>query len=353
MVRVVTIPDASAVASQAVYHAVAESLGADDPDTVLLVTPVDPYVCIGFHQDATTELDLDACRRLGLPVLRREVGGGAVYLDRGQVFVHWVFHPDRLPRSLADRYALFVQPIVATYRELGVPATYRPVNDVHVEGRKIGGTGAARLGDAEVLVGSIMFDFDHDAMAEVLHVASEKMREKVATTMREYVTSLRRELDVLPDRREVLASYLRHAGSALGRTMEAGGLSSTERATLAEVERRLSDDAWTFRRTRRPASGVKIHEDVSVYEGVHKAPAGLVRLVVAVRSGKILDAQVFGDFTLLPQTALPAVEAALSGLDADPAVVTSAVRELYRVLDLDAPGLEPEDFGAALAAAMG
>ncbi len=353
VLRVIAVPEASAVGSQAVYHAVAESLGAGDPDTVLLVTPVDPYVCIGFHQDASTELDLGACKRLGLPVLRREVGGGAVYLDRGQVFVHWVFHPDHLPRSLADRYALFVEPLVATYRELGVPAMYRPVNDIHVEGRKIGGTGAARLGDAEVVVGSIMFDFAHDTMAEVLRVASEKMRGKVAATLREYVTSLHRELGVLPDRGEVLASYLRHAGASLGRTMEAGTLSGLERATLADVERRLSDETWTFRHTRRPPTGVKIHEDISVREGLHKAAAGLVRLVVVVRSGTILDAQVFGDFTLLPQTSLPAIEAALCGVVADPVVVTSAVREVYRALDLDAPGLEPEDFGAAMTAAIG
>jgi len=53
-----------------------------------------------------------------------------------------------------------VEPLVLTYRDLGIVATHRPVNDVHVRGKKIDGTGAALIGRAEVLVGSFMFDFD-------------------------------------------------------------------------------------------------------------------------------------------------------------------------------------------------
>ena len=42
----------------------------------MLATPGEPYVCIGFHQDLEHEIDLEFCRREGLPVVRRETGGG-------------------------------------------------------------------------------------------------------------------------------------------------------------------------------------------------------------------------------------------------------------------------------------
>ncbi|MHB8244211.1 MAG: lipoyl protein ligase domain-containing protein [Acidimicrobiales bacterium] len=351
-IRVVRVESAPAVASQAVYHAVGEALDSNGPDTILLVTPREPYVSIGFHQDAEAELDLEACRSLGLPIVRREIGGGAVYLDHNQVFVHWVFRSDRLPASLAARYARYAQPLIATYNELGVPAEYRPINDLHVRGRKIGGTGAARIGEAEVVVGSLMFDFEHQTMARILKVASEKMRDKVVAALEQYMTTLREELGEMPDREAVAESYLHHVRRALGRPLADGELRQSELDTLRAIETRFASDDWTYRRTTRHQAGVKIHEDVAVYEGVHKARAGLLRLVAVVQQGLIQDIEIFGDFTLLPQTAVADLEAAFVGTAADPLAVTNTAHAAYGRLGLDAPGLEPADFGAALLVAL-
>lgn len=88
-----------------------------------------------------------------------------------------------MPTHLEERFRLYARALVETYRSLGIEAEYRPVNDIHVQGRKIGGTGAARIDHAEIVVGSLMFDFDHDTMAKVLKVPSEKTRDKVVTTL--------------------------------------------------------------------------------------------------------------------------------------------------------------------------
>jgi lipoate-protein ligase A len=48
-----------------------------------------------------------------------------------------------------------------------------------VAGRKIGGTGAASIGEATVMVGSFMFDFDTETMSRCLKVPSEKFRDKL------------------------------------------------------------------------------------------------------------------------------------------------------------------------------
>jgi lipoate-protein ligase A len=352
-VRLVTMEPLAPVRSQTIYHAVASELTRDGPDTILLVTPSAPYVSIGFHQDARQELDLDACRRLGLPVVRREVGGGAVYLDGGQVFCQWIFRADRLPAALVDRYALYADPLVRTYRSFGVPAEYRPINDIHVRGRKIGGTGAARIGVAEVMVGSLMFDFDHDAMARVLRVPSEKMRDKVAVALRDYVTTVRREADPVPARADVVESYLGACADVLGRPLEEGGLRPEEVATAEALDERMGSDEWTYRTSSRARPGVKIHEDVHVSEGTHKAPAGLVRVTLVVRSGIVLDVSLTGDFTLLPQGSIVELERGLVGVPADAAGAEAAAADLYQRLGIDAPGLPPSELAAAVAAALG
>jgi lipoate-protein ligase A len=88
----------------------------DTPDTIILVSPNAPYVCIGYHQDIEKEVDLEYCKAHGLPVYRREVGGGAVYLDNGQLFTQWIFHKEDLPVSLEERFKLYIDPLVAPIR---------------------------------------------------------------------------------------------------------------------------------------------------------------------------------------------------------------------------------------------
>lgn len=351
-VRVVHLPDAPPLRSQTVYHAVAHEMGEGGPDTILLVTPNAPYISIGFHQDPEVELDLHACGELGLPVVRREVGGGAVYLDRGQVFCQWIFRADRLPAALSDRFALYAEPLVATYRAFDVPAEYRPVNDIHVKGRKIGGTGAARIGSAEIMVGSIMFEFQPETMARALRVSSEKMRDKVATALRDYVTSLSRELGTMPPREAVVDRYLRECEQALGRPLEPGALGAAETRRCERLDRTMGSRAWTHAKHRRPLSGVRIHQDVHVHEGTRKAPAGLVRATLVVRSGAIEDVSISGDFTILPQGSLDGLERGLRGVPAEAGAMGAAVADLYASLGIDAPGLTPSELSAALLAAL-
>jgi lipoate-protein ligase A len=68
--------------SQLLYHALAK-LGQE---SLCLLSPATPYVCIGFHQDVAQEVDLEFCRTNNIPVFRREVGGGAVFMDGNQLF---------------------------------------------------------------------------------------------------------------------------------------------------------------------------------------------------------------------------------------------------------------------------
>ncbi len=82
---------------------------------LILLSPASPYVCIGFHQNVEQEVDLAFCREQGIPVFRREVGGGAVYLDGGQLFFQLVLRADdpRVPAPREVFYRTFLAPVVA------------------------------------------------------------------------------------------------------------------------------------------------------------------------------------------------------------------------------------------------
>ncbi len=323
-IRLIEAGTVSALRSQTIYHGLSYARTVDTPPTIVMATPGEPYVCIGYHQDLEREIDVEFCAEQRLPVLRRETGGGAVYLDSDQLFVQWVMDGAALPPRVEQRFAMFAKPLVATYRELGIDAEFRPVNDVHVDGRKIAGTGAARIGNAEVLVGNFIFDFDTDVMARVLRVPSVAFREQVSKSLRLYMTSIRQERGDVPDQRTVAEVYRAQCAEVFGHDLEPGELTEGELTAIAEVDRRFS--ALEFQ--RRPGGlqrpGVKIHEDVYVLE----SRVGDRRVTARLRSGRLEDLELSGLGGSEEQVDDLAV--ALAGIELEAETVQRVVDEHFR-----------------------
>jgi lipoate-protein ligase A len=271
-----------------------------------------------------------------------------VYLDGNQLFTQWIFHAEHLPATVEARFELYIATLVETYRALGIPAEYRPINDIHVNGRKIGGTGAARMDQAEVVVGSLMFDFDTAAMAQVLRVPSEKFRDKVRQSLDDYMTTMRRELGDPPARADVVKAYLARCAELLGRDIVPGKLRGDELALAEQLDRRFTTREWLEEGggLRRP--GIKIHEGVRVGEGAHKARGGLIRCIATVRDDRLEDVAFSGDFTALPASVPADLDAALVGSPLDEAMLLARVSDYYGRLAPEIPGVGPGDWVAAV-----
>ena len=348
VIRLIDLGEVPAVRSQTCYHAVGYAFGPGTPDTIILVSPETPYVCVGFHQEVEREVDLDYCRQAGLPVYRREVGGGAVYLDRNQLFVQWIFHPESLPQSLEEKFSFYVEPIIRTYRVLGIEAFFRPINDIHVSGKKIGGTGAARIGQAEVLVGSFMFDFDKKTMSRVLRVSSEKMRDKVFQSLEQYMTTMKELLGEAPNRKLVKELYLQQVSELLGAEIIEGRMNEAELAEAERLDGLFQSQDWIFQKGPLQRPAVKIHEDIHVQEIDYKTPGGLIRLTARTR-GQLLDSVwISGDFTAIPKEAVADLEKALSGVTLEEKSVTEAVSRALQETGLACPGIKLADWVAAI-----
>jgi lipoate-protein ligase A len=350
-IRVLDFGDVSPIASQAIYHGIADALGAEDAPVVTLCSPTDPYICVGALQDVRLEVDEAYCRSRSLPVLRREIGGGAVYLDRDQLFYHFIFPRHRAPAGALDLFPWFIEPVLRTYRSLGITAVYRPVNDLHVDGRKIGGTAAAWIGEATVLGGSFLFDFDGATMARCLKVASEKFRDKLATTLEGYITTMARLLPAVPPRALVKERYLAEVAEWLGDELREGDPTPAERAAIAVRETTMADPVFVYQFGRRGvASGVKIAAGNHLTEGAWKAAGGLIRVVLLERDGTIADLDISGDFTCLPASGLVGLATQLRGVPVEEYRLTDAVSAAVAELGLDLPGVGPSDLAQAIVA---
>ena len=350
--RVLDFGHVPALRSQAIYHGVATAIRPDSDPVLTLVNPDSPYVCIGVHQEVAKEVDEDFCAANDLPIIRRHVGGGAVYLDRNQMFFHFMYPRKKAPEFAVNLYPRFIEPVVRTYRDLGVAAEYRPINDIQVNGRKIGGTGAASIGEATVMVGSFMFDFDTETMARCLKVPSEKFRDKLRQTLNDYMSTMTRELETLPSRDHVKALFLKHCADALNVEPVEDAPTADELAAIADQEQLLSDTNWTHKKGRKLTElGVKISEGTHLTEAMHKARGGLIRVHLVARDGVIADLMLSGDFTCLPEYGVDRLAEWLIGAPLRLEPLTETVAEAVATMGLDIPGIEPADFATAIVAA--
>jgi lipoate---protein ligase len=347
-IRLIDAGTVSYLRSQTVYHGAAYARTEKTPDTIILVSPQEPYVCIGFHQELEKEVEVDFCRQNGIPVVRREVGGGAVYLDHNQLFTQWVMRPDRLPWQLEKRFTLYAQPLVETYHALGINANFRPINDIQVSGKKIGGTGAAAIGNAEVVVGSLMFDFNTALMAKVLKVPSEKFRDKVYQSLQEYMTTMKKELGAIPDRERVKEIYRRECEKALGEKIEAGEFTDAELIAIESLDTKFASEEWLHQKGGLKRTGVKIHQDVWVGESTFKARGGLIRVTARLNQNRLEDISISGDFTFHPHNRVAELEQALFDVELSEAAVTHAVSDFYQQSNIQTPGVEIQDWQQAI-----
>jgi lipoate-protein ligase A len=330
--------------SQALYHAMAH-LGRE---ALLILRPATPYVCIGFHQDAQQEIDLEFTNQNKIPVFRREVGGGAVYLDGQQLFFQLMIRRDHpgVPASIADFYRKMLQPIIDTYRKFGVPAGYKPVNDIITNNRKISGTGAAQVDDVLILVGNFIQDFNYEMMSKCLRVPDEKFRDKVYKTMYENLTTFKRETGKIPSNTDLAFDVSQRYEKLIGE-MKPRKLDKELTDKADELLAEMNTTEWLFANDRRrpDSKQVKIAEGIFVLQRLLKTPGGLIRVTAVNHEGKLRDVHISGDFFFFPSKKLVDLEKSLENVPANSAAISTVVDKFYKKNNIESPGLTPADYG--------
>ncbi len=278
--RLIDLGLAEPYMAQTFYEAVAEGINRGlSPNTLILVQPSSPYVCIGYHQVLEKEIDLEYCRKNNLPVIRRGQGGGAVYLNSNQLFYQVIASEKSqvVPKNINKFFERFLDVTVYVYRKLGLEAEFKPINDVLVHGKKISGNGAGKMGKAMILVGNIILNLDYESMARVLRVPSEKFRDKMAKSMRQWVTSLNQELGSVPSTDEIKGLVIEGYEKILGLKMVPSEPFKEElKIWRSEIKSKHQSSEWLHlpeqtHRSLLSERAVKIANGVKFVEVTHKA----------------------------------------------------------------------------------
>ena len=229
MIRRLDLGFVTPLRSQAIYHGLAEAMDAGRPDTIVFCAPAEPYFCVGYHQNAADILDLALCRRRGWPVLRRRIGGGAVYLDRHQLFYQAIVHRSRAPFSVERVYATYLAAPVLALERFGLAAALRAPNEIEVGGRRIAGTGGGQIGEAMVVVGNVLFDFPDACLARAWRAPSRPFRRLAHDGLKRCLTTLARELEAPPSMEALRDAIAAAYAETLGEELVAGALTARAR----------------------------------------------------------------------------------------------------------------------------
>lgn len=215
------------------------------PPTLRLYRWEPAAVSLGYAQQQAAPVDLAACARAGLAVVRRPTGGRAV-LHVGDI-TYAVAVPRRGPwadRSVAATCRAFHEAVAAGLRRLGVPVEVsgrRPpggggpfcfatvsTHEITVEGRKLVGSAQRRFRRAILQHGSILLTLDRDRLAALVPQGSGMDAAVLAAT-----TCVAEVLGGPPDPEAVGAAIVSGFAASFGVRFAALGLASEE-ASLAQ-----------------------------------------------------------------------------------------------------------------------
>ncbi|MEP7185149.1 MAG: biotin/lipoate A/B protein ligase family protein [Rhodanobacter sp.] len=202
-----------------------------------------PAVVIGRFQSLRNEVDMTAARRLGIEVVRRISGGGAMFIEPGNTITYSIYAPLSMIKGLSfqEAYAHLDAWVLEALDELGIKAWYQPLNDITSAGGKIAGAAQVHRGGAVLHHVTMAYDIDAARMLEVLRIGREKLSDKGTVSAAKRVDPLRSQTGL--SRETVIDSMIATFRRLNGLT--GSELLADELARATELAAgKFSSDAW-------------------------------------------------------------------------------------------------------------
>lgn len=277
--------------------------------------PQTPIVICGVHQNVFAEVNMAYLQAHGIDLVRRGSGGGAVYVDPGNLTYVFI---DTEPTVQHPHFRKYAQPVVKALQSLGVNAESDSRNDLTVDGRKFSGMSASKIGHRVSYGGTLMIDVDIEAASLVLKPSQAKLRAKSVQSVHSRVTNLREHFDAA--HRTVSIDQVQQ--TILTQVFQTTNLAQIPTYRLTEKDwqaivslahTKYGSKTWVF-----GAGNQHQYYRDGYFNGI-----GTVGMGFSIQDNHVVDSQIYGDF-LQPNSNLHAVTERLDGTEFNLSALTDA-----------------------------
>ena len=182
-----------------------------ESDVLRFWEPRESFVVLGYANKVQVEIDAEACRRRGLPILRRCTGGGAVLQGPGCLNYSLLLNFERQPalQTITGTNCFIMQRHQAALAALlGAPVTVRGHTDLALGELKFSGNAQRRKRRFLLFHGTFLLGLDAGLMEEVLRSPSRQPDYRRNRSHARFVT----QINATP---EAIKAALRNAWDAI------------------------------------------------------------------------------------------------------------------------------------------
>ena len=141
---------------------------------------IQPALVIGSHQSVMNEVDQEAAHMRRFTITRRMSGGGTMLCEPARTITYSLCVPGSAVAGMSFRhsYAVLDAWAVRAFNALGVPASYREINDIISPRGKIAGAAQARRRGFVLHHTTIAHTMDVDLLPRLIRVGRENLSER-------------------------------------------------------------------------------------------------------------------------------------------------------------------------------
>lgn len=203
-------------------------------------------ISIGYFQSIEEEVNIEECKEIGIDIVRRITGGGAVYHDMNGEITYSIVMPNVFS-NVMESYKIISKCLINGLKRIGINARHSGINDIVVNGRKISGNAQTRRHGIILQHGTVLLKTDIKKMFSLLNVSDKKISDKEIGKIEERVTSIEKEIGKINEN-ELIKALIKGFEETLNFKFFEGSLEENEIELARKLVDKYESKEWNYKR---------------------------------------------------------------------------------------------------------